>query len=78
MLKSLNKYIKNNEFSINIWSNFININNFTDIIILEDNKVIVTILERKIIINGENICINKLLDNELLLSGKFSSIELGD
>ena len=40
MLKSLNKYIKDNEFSINILENLININNFLDITILEPNKIV--------------------------------------
>lgn len=78
MLKSLNRYIKNDEFSINIWNNFINVNNFTDIVVLEENKVVITYYEKRIVIKGEKIIINKLLDNEILLSGKFSAIELGD
>lgn len=78
MLKSLNRYVKNDEFSINIWDNFININNFTDVPILEENKVVITYLEKRIIIKGDKIIIKKLLDNEILLSGKFTSIEMGD
>lgn len=78
MLKSLNRYVKNDEFSINIWDNFININNFTDVPILEENKVVVTYLDKRIIIKGEKIIIKKLLDNEILLSGKFTTIDLGD
>ncbi len=78
MLKSLNRYVKNDEFSINIWDNFININNFTDVPILEENKVVVTYLDKRIIIKGDKIIIKKLLDNEILLSGKFTTIDLGD
>ena len=78
MLKSINKYIKNNEFSINIWDKYIDINNFLEIIILEENKVVILIPNNKIIIKGKNITINKLLNNEILLSGDFYSIEKGE
>ncbi len=78
MLRSINKYIKNNEFSINIWDKYIDINNFLEIIILEENKVVILIPNNKIIIKGKNITINKLLNNEILLSGDFYSIEKGE
>lgn len=78
MLKSLRKYIKDNNYSINIWDNYININNFKEIVILESNKVVVNLSDKKITITGDNIIINKLLNNELLLSGEFYSILLGD
>ena len=78
MLKSLKKYLNDNDYSINIWDSFIDINNFNEIIILEDNRVIVSISNKKITISGDNIVINKLLNNELLLSGNFNSITFGD
>ena len=78
MLKSLKKYIKDNDYSVNIWDNFIDINNFSEIVILENNKVVVNLSNKKITIIGENIAINKLLNNELLLSGIFNSISFGD
>ncbi len=78
MLKSLNRYLKNDEFSMNIWDKYININNFADIIVLEDNKVVLTAVNKKLTIKGKNIKINKLLDNEILLCGDFSSIEMGE
>ena len=78
MLKSINKYIKNNDFSINIWDKHIDINNFKEIVILEENKVVINTYNNRIIIKGNNITINKLLDNEILLSGDFTSIEKGE
>ena len=78
MLKSLKKYIKDDEYSINIWDKFININNFKEIIILENNKAVISLLNKKITISGDNITINRLLDSEILLSGEFYSITMGD
>lgn len=78
MLKSLTNYIKNNDFSLNLYDKNIYINNFIDILVLESDKVVISIPNGKIIIKGSNILINKLLDKEILLSGCFSYIELGE
>ena len=78
VLKNIVNYVRNNEFYINIWKNKINIVNFKEIIILEDEKIVIKSDESKIIIRGRNLSINKLLDNELLITGKFNSIELGE
>ena len=69
MLKSINKFIKNNEFSINILENLININNFIDIIILESDKIVLKIPSGFLKITGNDLIIKKLLDSELLITG---------
>ena len=78
MLKSLNRFIKNNDYTINIWENNIDIINFSEILILEDKKVVLLINNKRITIIGENVTINKLLDNEILLKGKLKSFEIGE
>ncbi|MBR1385959.1 MAG: hypothetical protein IJ568_03920 [Bacilli bacterium] len=78
MLKSLNRFIKNNDYTINIWENNIDIINFSEILILEENKVVLLINNKRITIIGENLTINKLLDNEILLKGKLKSFEIGE
>ena len=75
MLKSLNKYLKNNEFSINILDNLIDINNFIDIIVLEPNKIVLSIPSGYLKIFGSNLTINKLLDNEITITGTIKSME---
>ena len=75
MLKSINGFIKNNEFSINILNNLININNFIDITILESNKIVLEIPNGYLRIFGSDLIIKKLLDNEILITGIISSLE---
>ncbi len=75
---NLRTFIRRNEFYINIWKDRINVVNFIDIVILENNKVVLTSPNGKITIKGEELRINKLLDSELLLSGKITMVELGD
>ena len=78
MLKSINKFIKNNEFSINILENLININNFIDIIILESDKIVLKIPSGFLKITGNDLIIKKLLDSELLITGTIKSLEFRD
>lgn len=75
MLKSINKYIKNNEFSINILNDYININNFIDITILESNRIVLQIPNGYLRIFGNELSIIKLLNNEIVINGKISSLE---
>ena len=75
MLKSINKYIKNNEFSINIIENDIDVNNFIDITILEQNKIVLQIPNGYLRIFGSYLTIKRLLDNEILINGEISSME---
>lgn len=76
MLKSLNRYIKNNEFSINIWNKHVAINNFIDILSLEEDCIIASFSSGLVKITGNNISINRLSNNELLLCGDIKSIKL--
>ena len=75
MLKSLNKYIKDNEFSINILENFIDINNFLDITILETNKIVLETPYGYLRIIGNNLVIKKLLEKEIVIIGTINSLE---
>lgn len=79
MLKGIFDYIKNEEFSIKIWEDKIDIIYFKKIIILEENKIVFLSPNMgKITMKGENFTILKLLDNEVLIKGKLTSFEIGD
>lgn len=78
MLKNIVNYVRNNEFYINIWKNKINIVNFKEIVIMEEDKIVIMTDLGKVIIRGRDLSINKLLENELLIMGVFSLIELGE
>ncbi len=75
MLKSINKIIKNNIFSINIIENTIDINNFIDITILESNKIVLEIPNGYLRIYGNNLTVSKLLDKEVMINGSITSLE---
>ena len=78
MLKNIVQYVKNDDFYINIWKNRINIVNFKEIVVLEENKIVILSPYNKVIIKGSNLSINKLLDSEILITGIFTLIEFGE
>ena len=78
MIKSkedLREYIGEFEFKITILKDKINIINYDRIINLTDNEVSLISEHTKIRIYGNNLMLNKLLDREILLTGKVSKVE---
>jgi sporulation protein YqfC len=78
MLEKITNYIRNDEFSISIWNNKINLLNFKKIIILTEEKIIVSFKDEIVTIKGENLSIKKLLEKEILVTGKINTIGLGE
>ena len=75
MFKDLREYIGEFEFKITILKDKINIVNYDRIINLTDNEVSLKIENTKVKIYGNNLMLNKLLDREILLTGRISKVE---
>lgn len=78
LINGLINYIKDERFSLFLIDNSLNIVNFERIVVLEDEKIVVIADNKKIIVRGKNLSINRLLDSEMLITGEFNSIELGE
>lgn len=76
MLDRLNNYIDDKKFKLIYEDNLIDIINYTRLITIEDNYVSLYINNKKIIIKGKKLILKKLLDNELLLNGEVTSLEV--
>lgn len=76
MLDRLNNYIDDEKFKLIYEDNLIDIINYTRLITIEDNYVSLYINNKKIIIKGKKLILKKLLDNELLLNGEVTSLEV--
>ena len=76
MLDKINNYINDTEFRFTVYENKINIVNYTGIISLEGNYISIKSINKKIIITGDSLILNKLLDREMLISGNISKIEV--
>lgn len=76
MLDRLNNYIDDKKFKLIYEENLIDIINYTRLITIENNYVSLYIDNKKIIIKGKKLILKKLLDNELLLNGEVTSLEV--
>ena len=75
---NLINYIRDDKFSLYLIDNCLNIVNFDNILVLEEEKIAIIVQNKVIVIRGRSLSINKLLDKEILIMGIFKSIELGE
>lgn len=71
----LRNYFLENEFKVTYFQNKVNIVNYESIGHFDSNKIIVRKNNDSIIINGNNLVVSKLLNDEILIEGKISNIE---
>lgn len=76
MLNRIKEYINDNEFRLTVFTDRIYVVNFLQIISLEDERISFQTSKGRIIIKGTNLCLNKLLEDEVLISGTVSNIEV--
>ena len=74
MIDELRSYILENEYKITVLPNKIDILNYQDIDHFDDSQIIVKFTNGKVNIQGENLTISKLLNDELLILGKIKTI----
>ena len=76
MFNTIKDYINDKEFRMTIFTDRIHIINYLQILSIEDERVAFLTNKGRIIIKGNNLCLNKLLDDEVLVSGFVSNIEV--
>lgn len=78
MLDRLYDYVSDNEFRFTVYENKFNAINFKRILSLEDNYISILSNTKKITITGNNFILNKLVEDELLITGNISKIEVAN
>ena len=76
MIKKVIDYIKEPELSFKYINNTLNIVNYDKIINLDDNSIILEKNSKLLTIKGEKLVLNKLLEQEILVTGMIKSIEM--
>lgn len=76
IIKNFRSYLLEDNFSINILKDKVDIINYNNIGQIDSNKIIVYYDEGMVIVNGKDLSLIKMIDNELLISGLINSIEL--
>ncbi len=73
------EYFKNFLYDLNdfitIYENTLHVFNYDKLNKMSDNEIILTIKEKKILINGENLKIKQMTKQELLIKGKILKVE---
>ncbi len=76
MLDRVKNYIVDSEFRLTLYIDMIHIINYTKIISIEESRITIFSLTKKIIITGENLHLNRLLEEEILIKGNIKNIEV--
>ena len=74
MIKNIKDYVRNDEFKITIKNNTIDIENYSNIGNISNKEIIIYNNKNKIKILGNNLTINKMLNDEILIFGKYNNI----
>lgn len=72
---NLKNYIKQDQFKMTLKNKIIDIENYTDLGNLSEKEIVVFNSDNRITIIGENLTVRKLLNNEIMLTGKYSTIK---
>ena len=72
----IKNYIEDNEFHFDIFIDHIYIANYEKILSLSDNRVSFVAQNKKITLTGNKLSLIKMLDDELLIQGNLTKVEL--
>ena len=76
MLERLSNYMEDKKFKITIGDNYLHIINYTRIITLEKEFISLKSNQKKIIIKGKNLTLEKIKDQEMLIKGTIQLLEV--
>ena len=79
MMRIINKivnYIKDEKFKIIYVNNSVNIVNYDKILEVKNNQVTLEKENKLLLIKGDNLKLNKLMDKEVLITGIIQEIDL--
>lgn len=72
----IRQYVKNEEFKLSLFYNKVHVINYREMISLDKERISFLTDKFRLIIRGDNLVINKLLDNEVLILGVIYGIEV--
>lgn len=78
MFDRVKNYVIDSEFRLTLYVDMVHIINYTKIISLDDNRIVISSVMKKVIITGKNLHLNRLLDEEILIKGSIDTIEVFD
>ena len=76
IIDKLDRYLNENEYKLILDDNRINIVNYEEIIDFSLSTIKVKLKDKIVSIEGRNLVINKMVDNEILITGNISNISI--
>ena len=76
MLDRITNYINDNTFRFTIYENTIHVVNYKRILILEEDRISFQSTNQIIKVEGEGLILKKILNQEMLITGKIYKIEV--
>lgn len=76
LISKLDRYLEDKNYEIIIKENQVNVINFREIIDFSINKISLRCDNKIINIEGKNLIISKMLDDELLITGNIYNIRI--
>ena len=74
-LTSFRNYLKNSNYEIKVYDNFIYLKNYLMVDTINEKMVVINFSNFKTIIDGNHFVIIKMVDNEILIKGDLYKIE---
>ena len=78
LVRVLSDYVNDKNFSIIYKNNRLDIINYSKILDFSDTKISINYLDDIYIINGTNLVISKMMEEELLITGNIESISFNN
>lgn len=75
IFNEIRNFIDDKSFKLILYNNLIDIINFKEIIDIKDDLIKI-LSDKEITIKGKDLCVIKLLDNEILIRGNIESINV--
>lgn len=76
IIDKLDRYLNENEYKLILDNNRLNIVNYEEIIDFSLSNIKVKLKDKIVSIEGGNLVINKMVDNEILITGNISNISI--
>lgn len=76
IIDKLDRYLNENEYKLILDNNRLNIVNYEEIIDFSLSNIKVKLKDKIASIEGRNLVINKMVDNEILITGNISNISI--
>lgn len=78
MMRNIKEYVRGEEFKMILKNNIINIQNYNDIGCISQKEITIYNKDKKIYIKGKNLSVEKLLNDEILITGEYNNIILSE